>query len=300
MSIQKSHIEDPQKCHLAPPFEKAREQDPPGLDAKLDPKADFGEEHYQGSNRLAGHKALITGGDSGIGRAVALAYAREGCDVAIAYLPSEEVDASETRRLVESAGRKALLMAGDLMDPSFCQHIVQQCVQQLGGITILVNNAAYQGKSVGSLLDLDHDRVSRTFLTNIVSFFDCAREAIKHMKPGSCIINTGSIQAYDPSASILDYACTKAAIVAFTKGLSAEVIDKGIRVNCVAPGPVWTPLVAQSFPNEKLQHFGEANPTKRPAQPCELSPAYVFLADSKQSSYVSGEVLGVTGGGILA
>jgi len=261
-------------------------------------KPDHGETSYRGSDRLLDKVALVTGADSGIGRAVALAFAREGADVAISYLDEHE-DAKETQRLVEEAGRRALMLPGDLADSSFCEAIVAKTVEELGHVDIIVNNAAVQGKTVESISELTTDRLERTFKVNILAMFHIVRRALRDMKPGGTIINTGSIQAYQPKASILDYATTKAAIVGFTKGLALETIERGIRVNCVAPGPVWTPLIPQSFEGEKLEKFGQQSPTKRPAQPAELAPAYVFLA-SADSSFVNGEVLGVTGGAPLA
>jgi len=291
---------DPRSQYPRPPFPNQKEQDWPGTESQMDPKADWGQTSYKGSGKLQGQVALITGGDSGIGRAVAIAFAREGADVAISYLPQEQADAEECKAMVETSGTKCLLLPGDLSDKAYCSKVVEDTVKHFGKINCLVNNAAYQGKATSGIHELTYERVMQTFTVNIVSFFEVSKTAVKHMKPGSTIINTGSIQAYDPSAPILDYACTKAAIVGFTKGLSGELVEKGIRVNCVAPGPIWTPLVAASFPKEKLKEFGGKNsPMKRPGQPAELAPAYVFLA-SDASSYTTGEVLGVTGGGILA
>jgi len=257
-------------------------------------KPDYGEESYAGYGRLTGRVALVTGADSGIGRAVALAYAREGADVAIAYL-NEHDDAKETKRVVEAAGRKAILIAADLASAKECQRVVDDTVQAFGRIDILVNNAAYQGKAVESLDEIDEERIERSFRVNVMAMFHIVRRALPHMKKGGAIINTSSIQAYQPTASILDYATTKGAIVTFTKGLAQEVIKKGIRANTVAPGPVWTPLIVQSFDKEEIDQFGKKSPMERPAQPAELAPAFVFLA-SDESSYVNGEVLGVTGG----
>jgi NAD(P)-dependent dehydrogenase (short-subunit alcohol dehydrogenase family) len=288
---------DPRRRGKKPPFDEAP-QSHPGAEAAMREKPDHGEHSYKGAERLLDKVALVTGGDSGIGRAVALAFAREGADVAIVYYDEHE-DAKETERLVTDSGRHALLLPGDLADPAFCESIVTKTVEELGHLDILVNNAAYQGKSVESFADLTAERVERTFRVNILAMFHIAREALEHMPPGGTIINTASIQAYQPSAAILDYATTKAAIVAFTKGLAPTAIEQGVRVNCVAPGPVWTPLIAQSFEGEKLEEFGKKSPMKRPAQPAELAPAYVFLA-SGESSYVNGEVLGVTGGSPLA
>jgi len=227
-----------------------------------------------------------------------LAYAREGADVVISYF-NEHSDAQETKTAVEGAGRKCVLVPGDISEESQCQKIVDECIKNFGKVDILVNNAAFQSKAMESFAEIQHDRVVRTFMVNIVAMFDLCRMALPHMKCGSSIINVGSIQAYNPSNSILDYASTKGAIVAFTKGLASELTEKGIRVNCVAPGPVWTPLIAASFDKEKIEQFGSNYPKKRPAQPVELAPAFVFLASS-DSSYVSGEILGVTGGKPLA
>jgi NAD(P)-dependent dehydrogenase (short-subunit alcohol dehydrogenase family) len=288
--------QDPRQRGPKPPFPE-KTQEGPGEERKMRVKPDFGEASYRGSGRLRDQVALVTGGDSGIGRAVALAFAREGADVAIAYY-NEHEDAKETQRVVEEAGRRALLLPGDLADPSVCAETVAKTVEKFGRIDIVVNNAAYQDKAVEAFSDLTEERIERSFRVNIIAMFHIVRHAFRHMKPGGVIINTGSIQAYQPKPTILDYATTKAAIVAFTKGLALEAIERGIRVNCVAPGPVWTPLIAQSFEGEKLEKFGEQSPTKRPAQPAELAPAYVFLA-SKESTFVNGEVLGVTGGSPL-
>jgi NAD(P)-dependent dehydrogenase (short-subunit alcohol dehydrogenase family) len=285
---------DPKSVQPKPPFDQAEEQDRPGHESQMSPKADFGEQSYKGFGRLKDKVALITGADSGIGRAVALAFAREGADVAISYL-CEDDDANETKRIVESAGRKAILLRGDLADRARCESVVQEAVKAFGRIDLLVNNAAEQGKAADRFEEIDPERVERTFRTNIVAMFHIVRAALPHMKEGSAIINVGSIQAYQPSPQILDYAATKGAIVTFSKGLAQSLIERGIRVNCVAPGPVWTPLVAQSFPTDHLKTFGKDSPMTRPAQPAELAPAFVFLA-SDESRYVNGEVLGVTGG----
>jgi NAD(P)-dependent dehydrogenase (short-subunit alcohol dehydrogenase family) len=284
---------DPKDDGKKPPFREGT-QDSPAHESKMNEKPDFGEESYKGYGRLAGRVALVTGADSGIGRAVALAYAREGADVAIAYL-SEHDDAKETKRVVEASGRKAVLIAADLADAKECSRVIDETVKAFGRIDVLVNNAAFQGKAVESVEELDDERIERTFRVNIMAMFHLVRRALPHMKEGGAIVNCASIQAYQPSSEILDYATTKGAIVTFTKGLAEELIEKGIRVNCVAPGPVWTPLIVQSFEKEKIAEFGKQSPMKRPAQPAELAPAFVFLA-SDESKYVNGEVLGVTGG----
>jgi NAD(P)-dependent dehydrogenase (short-subunit alcohol dehydrogenase family) len=276
-----------------PPFKEAP-QSPPGRTTEMNEKPDHGETSYRGTGKLRGKRALVTGADSGIGRAVALAFAREGADVAISYL-DEHDDAKATEKLVENAGQRALVLPGDIADPHVCSRLVEKTVETFGGLDLLVINAAHQGKAVEKFEDITPERVDRTLRVNVLAMFALTRAALHHMKPGSVILNTASVQAYQPSANILDYATTKAAIVAFTKGLAKEVIERGIRVNCVAPGPVWTPLIAQSFEGEKLEQFGKHAPMERPAQPAELAPAYVFLA-SEDARYVNGEVLGVTGG----
>jgi len=261
----------------------------------MNPIPDYGLDSYKGSGKLIDKIAVITGGDSGIGRAVALAYAREGANIVISYL-NEDDDAQEIQKAVHQAGRECILVPGDISQEGQCKRIIDTAVEKFKRIDILVNNAAYQGKQVSDISELDHQRVEYTFRTNIISMFDLVRLAIPHMPKGSAIINTGSIQAYDPSAEILDYATTKAAIVGFTKGLADKLLEKGIRVNAVAPGPVWTPLVVASFEKSKNAAFGSHYPIKRPAQPRELAPAYVFLAAGSDSSFVSGEILAVTGG----
>jgi len=285
--------QDPKDQGKKPPFPQ-NEQDHPGSDREMSPRPDYGEESYRGFGRLKDRVAVITGADSGIGRAVALAFAREGADVVISYL-NEHQDAQETKRLVESAGRRAALVAGDLAEEPQCRRVIEEAVRAFGRIHLLVNNAAYQGKAVEKFEELDAARIDRTFRVNVEAMFHLVRYALPHFQKGGAIITSASIQAYHPNASILDYAATKGAIVTFTKGLAQELIGRGIRANCVAPGPVWTPLVAQSFDREKLKEFGKNYPMQRPAQPAELAPAYVFLA-SDESRYVNGEVLGVTGG----
>jgi NAD(P)-dependent dehydrogenase (short-subunit alcohol dehydrogenase family) len=261
-------------------------------------KPDHGESSYVGTRRLEGKIALITGGDSGIGRAVVLAFAREGADIAICYFPTEETDARAAAELVTAAGRRVLLIAADLADASACSGVIQKTIAEFGRLDILVNNAAHQENEVETFQEFTPERVDRTFRVNIIAMFHLVREALPHMRVGGSIINTASIQAYQPSPQILDYAATKGAIVAFTKGLAQSVIELGLRANAVAPGPVWTPLIAESFEGDKLRTFGAKSPMKRPAQPFELAPAYVFLA-SAEASYINGEILGVTGGSPL-
>ena len=256
---------------------------------------DFGEATYRGTGKLEGRKALVTGGDSGIGRAVALAFAREGADVAISYLEAEQSDADETARVVREAGRTAIQLPGDLQDAGHCRAVVDRSVGELGGVDILVNNAAYQMARDG-LADIATEELERTFRTNVFAMFHTCKAALAHMRPGAAIINTASIQAYQPDPMLLAYAATKAAIVNFTKGLAQQTIENGIRVNAVAPGPIWTPLIPATMPKEKVDDFGtEESPMGRAGQPAEAAPIYVFLA-SQESSYVNGEVIGVTGG----
>lgn len=276
----------------APPFSQ-QQQSIPGLTGDMDPRPDHGETSYKGSGRLTGKRAVITGGDSGIGRAVALAYAREGADVLISYL-SEQEDAEETKRLVEEAGRKAVLMAGDLQNADHCRAIIDKAVAELGGIDILVNNAAHQ-KTFEQIEDISDEEWELTFRVNIHAMFYLTKAAIKHMKPGSAIINTTSINADTPSPTLLAYATTKGAIQNFTAGLAQLLAEKGIRANAVAPGPIWTPLIPSTMPVEKVKNFGMQVPMKRPGQPAELATAYVMLADPL-SSYVSGATIAVTGG----
>ncbi|WNG23930.1 SDR family oxidoreductase [Cystobacter fuscus] len=288
---------DPRSAGNTPP-QPPQEQSAPALESKMTPEPDYGLTSYKGLGRLKGRVALVTGGDSGIGRAVCLAFAREGADVAFGYL-NEDQDAEVTRRAVEESGHQVVSFRGDLTDEAVCRRLIEDTVKRFGRIDILVNNAAYQGKAVEKFEEISAERLERTFRTNILAMFHLVRYALPHMKKGSTIINTASIQAYQPTPSILDYACTKGAIVTFTKGLAQELIERGIRVNCVAPGPVWTPIIPASFDAEKVKSFGEDNPTGRAGQPVELAPSYVFLA-SDESTYVNGEVLGVTGGKLLA
>jgi len=287
-----SGTQDPKELEAKPPFPE-QEQEPVGLESEMEPRPDYGEESYHGSGKLEGKAAVITGGDSGIGRAVALAFAREGADVLISYL-DEHSDAEETVRIVEKEGRRCLAMAGDIGDEAHCKQIVQRAVQEFGRLDILVNNAAYQDV-IDSIEEVTEEMLLHTYRTNIFAMFFLCKAAIPQMQPGSTIINTTSIQAYQPSPTLLPYSSTKGAILTFTKGLSEEAIEKGIRVNAVAPGPVWTPLIPSSFPGEKVAKFGKDTPMGRPGQPAELAPVYVFLA-SQDSTYITGECIGVTGG----
>jgi len=286
-------VEDPRHQGPRPEFPQSQ-TDTPGTEAELDPPADHGEQSYQGHGRLADRVALITGGDSGIGRAVAIAFAREGADVAITYLPEEEEDAQETRQWIEDAGRRALTVPGDLRDEQHCKDLVKRAHETFGRLDLLVNNAAFQ-MTRDSIEEISTEEFDRTFRTNVYAMFWMCRAALPLMQPGSAIINTASIQAYDPSPTLLPYAATKAAIVNFSKGLSKMAMQRGIRVNAVAPGPVWTPLIPSTMPEEHAKSFGKNTPFERPAQPAELAPLYVFLA-SQESSYVTGEVYGATGG----
>jgi len=285
-------MDKPQDGGEKPPFPE-QPQDPPGSEAQMTPRPDYGEESYRGLGRLTGKAAIVTGGDSGIGRAVALAFAREGADVLISYL-NEEEDARETVRVVEAAGRKAVAMPGDIGDEAHCRAIVARAAREFGGLDILVNNAAFQMSHEG-LADLPSEEIERTFRTNILAMFYLCKAALPQLRAGGAIINTASIQAYQPSPSLLAYATTKGAIVTFTKGLAQDAIKSGIRVNAVAPGPVWTPLIVSTIPPEQAAKFGQDTVFERPAQPSELAPSFVFLA-SDESRYITGEVIGVTGG----
>ena len=287
-------IDDPRDKHRAEGF-PAQEQEQPGLTEDTRPTPDHGEDSYRGADRLAGRRALITGGDSGIGRAVAIAFAREGADVAIAHLPEEQTDADETVRLVQEAGRTGRSLAGDLRDEQFATAIVKEAIDALDGLDILVLNAAYQ-KDRESLATLETEEFDRVFQTNLYSMLYTARAAVPHLKAGASIIVTASIQAFSPSPSLIDYAMTKAAQVAFVKALAEELGPDGIRVNAVAPGPIWTPLIpATGWDAERLATFGKDTPLGRAGQPAELAGAYVYLA-SEQASFTSGAVLPVTGG----
>ena len=290
-------MQDPTKQYPQPKFED-QPQSAPGLARDMVPKPDHGEDSYRGFGRLEGRRALITGADSGIGRAVAIAFAREGADIVLNYLPSEEADAKEVVGLVEAAGRKAVAMPGDISDEAFCSKLIEEGRAALGGIDILVNNAGKQ-TAQKDIAEITTEQFDKTFRTNVYAMFWLCKAALPHMPPGATIINTTSIQSYQPSQTLLDYASTKAAITAFTHALAKQVASKGIRVNAVAPGPVWTPLQPSGGqPQEKIPDFGAQVPLGRPAQPAELAPVYVLLA-SQESSFVTGEVYGVTGGNHL-
>ena len=294
MADNQHHMQDPTSQY--PTMDIPEQTQPePGLDAELKPQADHGQATYKGSGRLAGRKALITGGDSGIGRAVAIAFAREGADVIITHLPSEQIDADETIKLADCPEQKLISIAGDLSDENFCSNLIDRAKDELGGLDILVNNAAKQ-IHVEALEDLSAEQLRQTFTVNVFATFLLTKAALKYLPKGAAIINTTSIQAYQPSSGLLDYAATKAAIANFTKGLAEQLASKGIRVNAVAPGPIWTPLQpSYGQPQDKLTQFGQDTPLGRAGQPAELAPTYVFLA-SQESSYITGEIIGVTGG----
>jgi NAD(P)-dependent dehydrogenase (short-subunit alcohol dehydrogenase family) len=287
-------LRDPREGYPHPPF-AAQSQPWPGLAGKMNPRPDHGETSYRGSGKLSGRRALITGGDSGIGRAVAIAFAREGADVAINYLPAEEPDAREVVTWIQQAGRKAVPLPGDIRDETFCHSLVADMVAKLGGIDILVNHAGRQ-HSFDSILDIPTDYFDWTLKTNLYALFWITKAALAHMPPGSAIINTASVNAYDPSENLLDYALTKGGIVTFTKGLAKPLIKRGIRVNGVAPGPFWTPLQVSGGQTQKnLASFGATTPMGRPGQPAEIAPVYVQLA-ATESSYVTGQIYGESGG----
>lgn len=277
-----------------PPFPR-QHQSKPGIEAELSPRPRYQASLYTGSGKLRDKVALITGGDSGIGRAVAVLYAREGADVALVFLPQEISDAEETRNSVEAEGRQALLIPGDVTTPDFCRKAVKQTVDHFGKLDILVNNAAFQ-QHQESLDEISEEQWDRTFKTNIYGYFYMAKAALPHLQHGGAIVNTGSITGLEGSGQLLDYSSTKGAIHAFTKSLAQNLVEKNIRVNCVAPGPVWTPLNPSDKPAEKVAEFGQKTPMKRPAQPEEIAPAYVFFASEADSSYITGEVLTLLGG----
>jgi NAD(P)-dependent dehydrogenase (short-subunit alcohol dehydrogenase family) len=288
-----SEPRDPKKQGPKPEYPQ-RPIDRPGSDAEMNPQADHGEQSYRGFGRLAGRSALITGADSGIGRAVAIAFAREGADIAISYLPEEERDAGETIRWITAAGRRALALPGDIRDEQHCAELVDRVFREFGRLDVLVNNAAFQ-MTHESIEEFSTEEFERTFSTNVYGMFWLCRAALPRMKPGTCIINTASIQAFDPSPTLLAYAPTKAAIVNFTKALSQLAMKQSVRVNAVAPGPVWTPLIPSTMPQEHVKKFGADTAFERAAQPAEIAPVYVFLA-SDDARFVTGEVYGVTGG----
>jgi NAD(P)-dependent dehydrogenase (short-subunit alcohol dehydrogenase family) len=294
MAIDLKTMQDPRTQYPGPPSH-IEIQPAPAVQAAMSEKPDCGELSYKGSGRLSGRKALLTGADSGIGRAAAIAFAREGADVAISYLPTEQEDAEEVASHIQAAGRKVVLLPGDVSHEDFCLRLVASAVEQLGGLDILVNNAGKMGKT-GGLLDTSTERFDSLMKTNLYSIFWITKAALPHMKPGSSIVNTTSIQGFEPSAGIFDYAITKAGIANFTKGLSVPLMENyGIRINAVAPGPIWTPLQEADGDEEKLKKLGSKTPYKRPGQPVELSPVYVLLA-SQEGSYITGEIYGVTGG----
>jgi NAD(P)-dependent dehydrogenase (short-subunit alcohol dehydrogenase family) len=277
-----------------PPFPE-QQQERPGLEGRIEPRPRYEAPHYTGSGKLTGKVALVTGGDSGIGRAVSVLFAREGADIAIVYLPEERSDADETVAAVEREGRRAIRIPGDVRDSAFCREAVERTVAELGHLDILVNNAAHQHRQE-RIEDIDDEQWDRTFRTNIYGYFFMARAAVPHLKPGSAIVNTGSITGLEGNGQLLDYSSTKGAIHAFTKSLAQSLVERGIRVNCVAPGPVWTPLNVADKSPEQVATFGRKTPLERPAQPEEIAPAYVFFASPADSGFVTGEVLTLLGG----
>lgn len=281
-----------------PPFPE-QHLDPPGVEAEMSPRPRYEAPDYRGSGKLEGKVALITGGDSGIGRAVAVLFAREGADCALVFLEEEIEDGEETVKAIENEGGRGLSIVGNVRDPDFCREAVERTEKELGGLDILVNNAAYQRHRDG-LEDIDEEQWATTFETNIYGYFYMAKAAVPRMRPGAVIINSGSITGLEGSAHLLDYSATKGAIHAFTKSLALNLVEKGIRVNCVAPGPVWTPLNPAELPDGAEKDFGAKTPMGRPAQPEEIAPAYVFFASNADSSFISGEVLPVLGGGTTA
>jgi len=288
-------LEDPQTRYPRPEQQGSSRLQPPGRTEEMGDQPDHGEHSYEGSGRLIGRRAIITGGDSGIGRAVAIAYAREGADVLLSYLPEEEDDAQETIGWVRQTGRKVIAHPGDIRDETLCGQLIQRAVDELGGLDILVNNAAHQMAQPGGIADISTEQFDQVLKTNLYAMFWLSKAALPHLPPGSSIINTASVQAFQPSAPLLDYATTKAGIVAFTKALAQDLANRGIRVNAVAPGPIWTPLIPATMPAEQVSSFGANTPLGRAGQPAEVAPSYVFFA-SAQSSYITGEILGVTGG----
>ena len=286
------------QTHPQPPF-PPQHQPKPGIESEIRPRPQYQAPEYRGANKLKDCAAIITGGDSGIGRAVAVLFAREGADVAIVYLAAEESDAQTTRSAVEAEGRRALLLPGDVQQPKFCVEAVEQTVAAFGRLDIVVNNAAYQ-QHQDSIEHITDEQLDRTFRTNIYGYFYMVRAAMPHLKPGAAIINCGSITGLEGSKQLLDYSATKGAIHAFTKSLAQNLVEKHIRVNCVSPGPVWTPLNPSDKPADKVAQFGADTPMKRPAQPEEIAPAFVFFASNADSSYITGEVLTLLGGNTTA
>ncbi len=282
------------RAYPVPPFPE-QHQPKPGSEAALEPAPMYDAPFWQGSGKLEGKAALVTGGDSGIGRAVAILFAREGADVAISYLDEEKKDADVTRRAIEAEGRRCLLIPGDVRNEEYCREAVSRAVETFGKLDVLVNNAAFQYHA-GGIEDLTTEHFDATIKTNLYGYFFMAREAVRHMKPGAAIVNTGSITGIDGSGGLLDYSMTKGGIHAFTRALSSSLVSKGIRVNAVAPGPVWTPLNPSERPPEEVAEFGADTPMKRPAQPEEIAPAYVFFASPQCSSYITGEILPIIGG----
>ena len=293
MKKKEEKMQDPGKKEAQPPFGNQQRQDTPGKEKNMRPKVDHGEESYKGSGKLEGKSAIITGGDSGIGRAVAIAFAREGANVLISYL-SEDEDAEETAKWVQKAGKKAVLFPGDVSEEENCKQIVKKAVEEFGQVDILVNNAAFQ-MARKKIQDIPNEEWDKTFKTNIYSMFYLVKAAEPHMKPGSTIINTTSINAYEPHPQLLAYAATKGAIQNFTANLGQILAEKGIRANCVAPGPIWTPLIPSTMPMEEVETFGKNTPLGRPGQPAELAAPFVLLA-SEDSSYMTGSTVQVTGG----
>jgi len=290
---QSSALQDPRPQGPKPEFPQGS-IDYPGLSSEMSPQPDYGEESYKGLGRLNGKSALITGADSGIGRAVAIAFAREGADIVLSYLPEEESDAAETAKWIEKAGRKAVNIGGDIREEEHCKTLVSRAVKELGRLDLLINIAGFQNTHE-KLEEFTTEEFDRTFKTNVYALFWLSKAALPELKAGSAIINTASIQAYDPSPNLIAYAATKSAIVSFTKTLSKLAMKQGVRVNAVAPGPVWTPLIPATMPEEKVKSFGKQTSFERPAQPADVAPLYVFLA-SNESRYVTGEVYGITGG----
>lgn len=292
MATDDTSPQDPTTRHPRPPYPQQSDE-PPGHTENMTPRPDHGEESYRGADKLLGRRALVTGGDSGIGRAVALAFAREGADVAVTCLPEEEDEARESAALVKEAGRSAVVLPCDIQQEAECRRVVKEAVEALGGLDILVNNAAYQMSQPGGIEDISTEQFDRVVKTNLYAMFWLSKLSVQHLPTGGSIINTTSVQGYKPSPHLLDYAMTKAGIIAFTQGLAGMLAERGVRVNAVAPGPVWTPLIPSTLPD--TEKFGEQSPLGRAAQPAEMAPAYVFLA-SDEASYITAEVVNATGG----